>query len=497
MKRLLVFVLSVYSFSVYSQISVENVSNPEEFPSISLKIVDRNPTSKTSEDFIVNEEGGLVDFQLQNMGNIHPLNKVQNILILVENLYHEDRLQFYKNTLLNVIDKINISHFNINIAVFDRVRNQGTQSVFLLLDDYTSDKNKLLKAIENIQPKNDIFGNNKSSDLYLAVYEGLDNLNESFSSNKTLFVLSTGFNNKWSSHTSSESSKALAQKSNIAVYSLQYRIQGYEHHKLTDLVGVNYGKEIITYDENKAQIFLINSITKIANNLGKEYLIKYKSNHKESGETYYNYLTINDKQHPFTIKTKNKNAVLYYSIAGAILVLILFLILFKIYKNKRKNKAELEELEYKVQAEKDKSQELNRDLLRQKETLTNLKNTERNQIDKVKEEEAEKNQLYKMKLVGSLPILQFNSLNKDKKFLSFTMEKSLIKIGRSNANDIVLNEPTVSREHSNIYFKDGGYYITDLNSSAGTYVNGERIIEKELHHGNVIKLGTIEITFIL
>jgi pSer/pThr/pTyr-binding forkhead associated (FHA) protein len=37
--------------------------------------------------------------------------------------------------------------------------------------------------------------------------------------------------------------------------------------------------------------------------------------------------------------------------------------------------------------------------------------------------------------------------------------------------------------------------VTDLNSTNGTYVNGERISEVDLRHGDVVSLGGLELTF--
>ena len=53
----------------------------------------------------------------------------------------------------------------------------------------------------------------------------------------------------------------------------------------------------------------------------------------------------------------------------------------------------------------------------------------------------------------------------------------LIKIGRSNENDIVLeNDSKVSRFHAELFHdNDGKTFITDLSSANGTFVNGKKI----------------------
>ena len=62
-------------------------------------------------------------------------------------------------------------------------------------------------------------------------------------------------------------------------------------------------------------------------------------------------------------------------------------------------------------------------------------------------------------------------------------DKGEVSIGRSEKNDIVLNEPRVSRKHAVIEWLEppGVYVITDLGSSNGTYLNGNKL--PALHPG--------------
>ena len=56
-------------------------------------------------------------------------------------------------------------------------------------------------------------------------------------------------------------------------------------------------------------------------------------------------------------------------------------------------------------------------------------------------------------------------------------EPLLLKVGRALDNDVVLNIPFISDNHLEL-FKDveGNVFMTDLNSSNGTFVNGKRLI---------------------
>lgn len=56
------------------------------------------------------------------------------------------------------------------------------------------------------------------------------------------------------------------------------------------------------------------------------------------------------------------------------------------------------------------------------------------------------------------------------------VDREVVRIGRSSENDIVLkNMPLASRQHAQVYQHRGLFFIEDLGSTNGTYVNGRRI----------------------
>jgi hypothetical protein len=64
-----------------------------------------------------------------------------------------------------------------------------------------------------------------------------------------------------------------------------------------------------------------------------------------------------------------------------------------------------------------------------------------------------------------------------------------ITIGRSLDNDVILQYPTVSRQHAQIIFRHGRWLLRDAGSTHGSWVNGHRIQECILRAGDVISLG--------
>lgn len=65
-----------------------------------------------------------------------------------------------------------------------------------------------------------------------------------------------------------------------------------------------------------------------------------------------------------------------------------------------------------------------------------------------------------------------------------------IVVGRSSELDMVLVEEMVSRRHAKITVRRANITIEDLGSTNGTFVNGERIQNAELHEGDRILIGT-------
>ena len=74
---------------------------------------------------------------------------------------------------------------------------------------------------------------------------------------------------------------------------------------------------------------------------------------------------------------------------------------------------------------------------------------------------------------------------------SLLLSEGMIMIGRAPLNDIVLEEPGVSRQHADIRGDSEGYWLADLRSRNGTFVNGERIgvVPHRLSNFDRIEMG--------
>ena len=79
---------------------------------------------------------------------------------------------------------------------------------------------------------------------------------------------------------------------------------------------------------------------------------------------------------------------------------------------------------------------------------------------------------------------------------AFPLDANLLSIGRGLNNDIVLEDPRISRQHAQIRFKSRRFLLSDQGSTNGTYVNGTPVTtEQVLRNGDVVSLGGLELVF--
>lgn len=75
------------------------------------------------------------------------------------------------------------------------------------------------------------------------------------------------------------------------------------------------------------------------------------------------------------------------------------------------------------------------------------------------------------------------------------LENGETVIGRGEGAGLVLDNPTVSRQHSAINATSQGFVLVDLESANGTWVNGKRIERYLLRDGDEIRMGRVKILF--
>ncbi len=97
--------------------------------------------------------------------------------------------------------------------------------------------------------------------------------------------------------------------------------------------------------------------------------------------------------------------------------------------------------------------------------------------------------------VVSLRKCQLQVIEGEDKGKKFKLDKPNTKIGKKEGCDLILSDKTVSRNHIEIEYTSDSFLLKDMNSTNGTYLNGNKVKEAYLAPGDLIKLGNTSIEF--
>jgi pSer/pThr/pTyr-binding forkhead associated (FHA) protein len=72
-----------------------------------------------------------------------------------------------------------------------------------------------------------------------------------------------------------------------------------------------------------------------------------------------------------------------------------------------------------------------------------------------------------------------------------------VTIGRERDNTIVVPSDSASRRHARIFVSGGSHVIVDLESTNGTLLNGRSITEQTLRNGDVVRVGSTVLRYVV
>lgn len=89
------------------------------------------------------------------------------------------------------------------------------------------------------------------------------------------------------------------------------------------------------------------------------------------------------------------------------------------------------------------------------------------------------------------------AMNGQHKGEDFRLREGQNIIGSGGGLDVNLNDQAVSAKHASIRYRDGGFSLTDLDSTNGTFLNDgvEPIARAELRDNDVIRIGEVSLKF--
>jgi FHA domain len=70
-----------------------------------------------------------------------------------------------------------------------------------------------------------------------------------------------------------------------------------------------------------------------------------------------------------------------------------------------------------------------------------------------------------------------------------------LTIGRAPDNAVIIDNPTVSGHHARVFSESGAVILEDLNSTNGTFVNGQHMTRRVLRGGDVLQVGKHQLMF--
>jgi pSer/pThr/pTyr-binding forkhead associated (FHA) protein len=79
---------------------------------------------------------------------------------------------------------------------------------------------------------------------------------------------------------------------------------------------------------------------------------------------------------------------------------------------------------------------------------------------------------------------------------SFPLDTGRLAVGRRPESDIFLDDVTVSRDHAVIVRRGSDYYLDDLGSLNGTYVNRQRVDSRRLEDGDEVQIGKYKLSYL-
>lgn len=534
---LLFFVVAIQSVVAQTDIRQKGDADNSEYPEIKFQINHYNPSIKSKDAFKLFENENELQFEMKH---IEPgkdeIHKNKTILILFEDMNpatHPGQKTFFQDMLSVSLAAFVKQGDAVNVGIFNRSTDGSSPIRNFLLQNYTDDTELLKGKINGFKSNYDLWASQKSTDLYQAVYDGINELVKiDTNTGKILVVLSAGFNNPESSENSTARAINLAHKNRIPVYSIQYYYQGWEHHKLTTLVEETNGKEYIASHRNRKEEVQIaaDSLATFMNNAlrrlhGNDYEFTFETSEERDNKAHVVQLKEGSVVTDIAFYTPNPSVIDIVknnlTLTIILLIALIAIILVILYINKRKKEAiarkekeqqerveklrieaERREIEQKEREEEDrrKMEELQREVDEQRrkaeEQHRRAEEDKQRKMEQLKREASEKEleQTIKEMKIKGFPRLIITT-KEGNKTLSVTNPETTL--GRDDSNMIVLDEQSVSRNHARLFYQKGDYFIEDLGSSNGTMVNGRKAKKHRLNNADVIQLGNQQISFFL
>ena len=479
----------------------------EKYPEISFVWNTADPIVLEKTQFVLteNEESRFFNFEVLPKSDVASQKK--SILFLWEDMKsHSLQTDNTKELLKEFFNKIVFSsNDRFNVAVFNRKVNGKNDVLEPLLSDFVYDNERLATAVSNYQKSDKVFKDYpKSTELYTAINEGIDMLKKEPSDRVGIIVVITaGLNLKAAgSITEMGTTCKNAIEAGIPVYVVKYYEPAGDSPEVNSLAESTYGKTILLTNGKVNETLL--ELKDLYKNFdsrcyGQDYKITFTTTAKRDGKEHPIRLTVNkvDQQIPkftapnMTFRIWVKEHLLLFIGLIVLLIGLIVLAILLVVMGAKKRKRIAAENERKLQNEINRQNQERENWMRQQAA----KEAQQRAAAEQKAREEEETRLFQlMQTKNMYPRLRCSDSGKT---FAYPINKPVIKVGRNEDNDVVLNSQTVSKYHAEIWFTGAAFEIVNKSTSykQGICVNGQFFQKVTLKSGDVISLGEAVITF--
>ena len=487
-----------------------------DYPYYKGDLLVRNPnridTSKVK--FFSGEKMLELSFSNVERGDVISENK-SVLFVVLNHQAHRDRTQWYQSVLESAVnknmmkagDEFALVSFDCNRPEYGAIKKQLLFPEQLNFTSGTQVFGSQIRAI-NSRKKSHKDNCQKIGDIYGAISEAIEIMDEMDTKNaKSIVILA----DDWSIPELNIDITGKARDANIPIYGITYFQNIKRDYGVEDICEKTFGEYAI--DRKNRVDFMSDKLlefmdTQIERASGLTYSFSFISPHNKDGKNHSvqvhykalsNVATFQFSEPSYTFKDWiNDNPVLFVVLTIALLAIIILIII--LLKRRSSRRAELKILQdEELKRVHNKQLKADSKVAKQAKELENMKSEQqkreqeqKNAVNQKRISEENKVKLQAMSSRGNLPWFTYSF---DGNEGSIEMNSPDFSFGRGEDLNFTLNNNTVSRSHFIVSFDNGTYTLQDLDSSNGTFLNGSKVSNAVLKHGDVISAGEIVLTF--
>lgn len=487
----------------------------DKFPTVVFQVNDRNPVQRPAGDFKLQEAEQEPKFTVE-VATPSDSGVGSSILLVWEYLpakARDTQNKFFRQLILNALPKLLPGEEGtLNVATFAWTgKEKGAKTLNFLGTGFGKDTAALAAAVRTAKaPGGKGIDEGHGSELYPALSEGVAALAATPAKARVLLVLSAEFPNIHNQNVDVSMVKDQARKADVAIYNLRFK-QMSDKYTLDQLARDTYGLSYEVHKDllNAATDTLVGFATGGAQrSLGLDYTFTFESTIPKDGKTHTVQLIAGQESIPLTYNAPSKSfgewvgdhlvlvILLVVMVVGGAVVVVLLL-----RKRSLAEAARRAEQQRKLEEMQSKGRENEQRIQQQNQQLSQLQREEQERSRKAAEDRRREENAREMKALltemyanGRQPRLTTVIEGQP---LTMELPSAVTTVGRDASCEIQVQHPTISRNHFQIIYQGGKYTLLDMGSTNGTRLNGARVQQAELRHGDQIMAGEALLHFYL